>query len=57
MCGRIRIRRVYFYGRHVNLVWYGRNEIRMKTKGDSGSVLWSMGYIMILNWMWLEEFF
>jgi hypothetical protein len=55
MCERIRIsiRRAYFYGRHVNLVWYG---IRMRTKGDCGSLLWSMGNIMILNWMWLEEF-
>jgi hypothetical protein len=24
---RIMIRRAYFYGRHVNLVWYGRRRI------------------------------
>ncbi len=28
----------------------------MKTKGYCESFPWSMGDIMILNWMWLEEF-
>jgi hypothetical protein len=28
----------------------------MRTRGDCGSFPWSMGDIMILNWMWLEEF-
>lgn len=30
MCGRIsiRIRKAYFYGRHVDFVWYGRTGIR-----------------------------
>jgi hypothetical protein len=58
MCERItiRIKRVYFHGRHVNLMWYERKGIKMKIKGDCESFPWSMGNIMILNWMWLKEF-
>jgi hypothetical protein len=39
MCGKMKIRimRAYFYGRHVNLVWYGRRGIRMGINGDCGS--------------------
>jgi len=35
MCARIRIRmrKAYFHGRHVDLVWYGRKGIKMKYKG------------------------
>jgi hypothetical protein len=39
MCGRIRIRRAYFYGKHGNLVWYGRKGIKIKIKMDYGSFL------------------
>jgi hypothetical protein len=58
MCGRIRIkiRKVYFYGKHMDLVWDGRKGIKIRTKGDCGSFLWCIRYIMILNWMWLGEF-
>jgi hypothetical protein len=27
MCGKIKIKKAYFCERHVDLVWYGRNEI------------------------------
>jgi len=39
MCGKMKIRimKAYFYGRYVDLVWYGRREIRRRTKGDCGS--------------------
>jgi hypothetical protein len=35
MYGRIeiRIRETYFYGGHMDLVWYGRKGMKMKTKG------------------------
>jgi hypothetical protein len=58
MCGRImiKIKRAYFQGRCVDLMWYERKGIKMKIKGDCGSFPWSMGDIMILNWMWLREF-
>jgi len=37
-CGNIKIKKAYFHGGHVDLVWYGRNEIRMKRKGDCESI-------------------
>ncbi len=37
-------------------MWYERKGIKMKIKGDCESFPWSMGNIMILNWMWLKEF-
>ncbi len=52
----IKIMRAYFHGRRVDLMWYERKGIKMKIKGDCGSFPWSMGNIMILNWMWLREF-
>ncbi len=42
MCGKIKIKKAYFYGGHVDLVWYGRNEIGMKIKTDCESILWCM---------------
>jgi hypothetical protein len=51
---RIKMRKVYFHGKHVDLVWYGRKGIKMRMKGDFGSFLWTNGDIMILNWMWLR---
>jgi hypothetical protein len=29
-----KIRRAYFHGKHVDLIWYGRNVIRRRIKGD-----------------------
>jgi hypothetical protein len=42
LCGRIsiKIRKAYFYGRHVNFVWYGRMRIKRRIKRDYGSFLW-----------------
>jgi hypothetical protein len=52
MCKRIsiRIRKAYFYGRHVDFVWYGKRGIRSKMKKVCGSFIWNRK-IMILNWM------
>jgi hypothetical protein len=38
MCGKIKIRimRAYFYGRDVDLVWYGRRGIKRRIKGNCG---------------------
>jgi hypothetical protein len=59
MYGRIKIKinKVYFYGRHVDLVWYGKKRMKMRIKGDCGSFPWSIKDIMILDWMWLESSF
>jgi len=38
---KIKIKKVYFNGRHVDLVWYGRKGITMKIKGDCESILCS----------------
>ncbi len=47
---RIKIRRTYFYGRHVDLVWYGRREIiQRKIKGDCGSFFYIQYYNFILD--------
>jgi hypothetical protein len=53
MCGRIRIkmRKAYFHGKHMDLVWYGRKRIKIRTKRDCGSFLWCIQNIMILDWM------
>jgi hypothetical protein len=39
MCGRIMIkmRRAYFHGKHMELVWYERKGIMMNIKKDCGS--------------------
>jgi hypothetical protein len=29
-----KIRRAYFHGKHVDLIWYGRNGIKRRIKGD-----------------------
>jgi hypothetical protein len=36
---KIKIKKAYFHGRHVDLMWYGRKGIRMKIKGDYESIL------------------
>jgi len=42
MCGRIKIkiRRAYFHGKHMDLVWYGRKGIKIRTKGYCASFRW-----------------
>jgi hypothetical protein len=34
---KIRIRKTYFYERHVNLMWYGRKWMKMGIKRDCRS--------------------
>jgi hypothetical protein len=36
---RIRMRKVYFHGKHVDLVCYGKKGIKMRMKRDSRSFL------------------
>jgi hypothetical protein len=36
---KIRIRRAYFHGKHVDFVWYGRKRIKRRIKRDCGSFL------------------
>jgi hypothetical protein len=42
----IRIKRVYFHERHVDLMWYGKRGIGRRIKGDYVLVPWS-----ILDWI------
>jgi hypothetical protein len=41
MWRNIRIKKAYFHGRHVDLVWYGKKKIRMNIKGDYESIPWN----------------
>jgi hypothetical protein len=52
MCGRIRIRikKAYCHGMHVDLVRYGKRGIKRRIKGDYESLIYIQN-IMILNWM------
>jgi len=40
----------------VNLVWYGKRGIKRRIKRDCGSFPCILNIIIIV-WMWLEEFF
>jgi hypothetical protein len=35
--GKITIRKAYFYGMHVDLVWYGKRGIKKRIKRDRGT--------------------
>ncbi len=35
-----KIRRAYFHGKHMDLVWYGRKGIKIRTKGYCASFRW-----------------
>jgi hypothetical protein len=58
MCGgiRIRMKRAYFHGKHMDLMWYGRKGIMMSIKKDCGSFHQGIFKITILDWMWLGKF-